>query len=147
MLYQCGTGRPPADVVPEGSKFFQIPLTSVSVIETVPYAYMVSTHDAAHMIGNIIVGQPHHHPTIIDFGYSIVNTMVLSVQPVCLQHRTVATVSNNGWRTCSTTCNVQQDALLLLLHTANIAVTQTHTHTVETSSPFCASVYLTRTYI
>ena len=53
MLYQCGTGRPSADVVPEGSKFFEIPLTSVSVIETVPYAYMVNTHDAARYMGFI----------------------------------------------------------------------------------------------
>lgn len=48
VLYQCGTGRPAADVVPEGSKFFEIPLTSVSVIETVPYAYMVGAHGAAY---------------------------------------------------------------------------------------------------
>ena len=29
-------------MVPAGSKFFEIPLTSVSVIETIPYAYLVS---------------------------------------------------------------------------------------------------------
>ena len=43
ILYQCGTTRPTADVVPAGSKFFEIPLTSVTVLETIPYAYLVST--------------------------------------------------------------------------------------------------------
>ena len=42
ILYQCGTDRPSADMVPAGSKFFEIPLTSVTVLETVPYAYLVS---------------------------------------------------------------------------------------------------------
>ena len=43
ILYQCGTNRPSADAVPAGSKFFEIPLTSVTVLETIPYAYLVST--------------------------------------------------------------------------------------------------------
>lgn len=43
VLYQCGTSRPSADLVPAGSKFFQIPLTSVTVLETIPYAYLVSS--------------------------------------------------------------------------------------------------------
>lgn len=42
VLYQCGTPLPSADLVPVGSKFFEIPLTSVTVLETVPYAYLVS---------------------------------------------------------------------------------------------------------
>ena len=42
VLYQCGTTPPTLDVVPAGAKFFEIPLTSISVIETVPYAYLVS---------------------------------------------------------------------------------------------------------
>ncbi len=41
VLYQCGTTAPDADVVPAGSKFFEIPLTSVTVVETIPYAYLV----------------------------------------------------------------------------------------------------------
>jgi len=41
VLYQCGTTPPGADMVPAGSKFFQIPLTSVTVVETIPYAYLV----------------------------------------------------------------------------------------------------------
>lgn len=40
VLYQCGTTPPASDLVPAGSKFFQIPLTSVTVVETVPYAYL-----------------------------------------------------------------------------------------------------------
>ncbi|DBA71969.1 hypothetical protein WJX79_005778 [Trebouxia sp. C0005] len=40
VLYQCGTTPPTADMVPAGSKFFQIPLTSVTVVETIPYAYL-----------------------------------------------------------------------------------------------------------
>ncbi|KAL0043795.1 hypothetical protein WJX82_001269 [Trebouxia sp. C0006] len=40
VLYQCGTTAPDADVVPAGSKFFEIPLTSVTVVETIPYAYL-----------------------------------------------------------------------------------------------------------
>lgn len=40
VLYECGTDRPSADQVPAGSVFFQVPLTSVSVAETVPYAYL-----------------------------------------------------------------------------------------------------------
>ena len=42
VLYQCGTARPSTDLVPAGSKFFEIPLTSVTVLETIPYAYLVS---------------------------------------------------------------------------------------------------------
>ena len=42
VLYVCGSDRPSADApgVPAGAKFFQIPLTSISVSETVPYAYL-----------------------------------------------------------------------------------------------------------
>lgn len=50
VLYQCGTARPSADMVPTGSKFFEIPLTSVSVIETVPYAYLVRLQNFAPAI-------------------------------------------------------------------------------------------------
>ena len=41
ILYQCGTTPPAADLVPSGSKFFEIPLTSVALVETIPYAYLV----------------------------------------------------------------------------------------------------------
>lgn len=44
MLYQCGTAAPAAESLPEGAKLFQIPLVSVSVPETVPYAAMVSIY-------------------------------------------------------------------------------------------------------
>lgn len=44
VLYQCGTTPPSSEIVPAGAKFFQIPLTSISVIETVPYAYLVGLH-------------------------------------------------------------------------------------------------------
>ncbi|KAL3130726.1 hypothetical protein ABBQ38_000073 [Trebouxia sp. C0009 RCD-2024] len=40
ILYQCGTARPTIDVVPAGSKFFEIPLTSVTVLDDTPYAYL-----------------------------------------------------------------------------------------------------------
>jgi hypothetical protein len=41
VLYQCGADAPPAASFPEGTKFFNIPLTSVSAPETVPYAFLV----------------------------------------------------------------------------------------------------------
>ncbi len=40
VLYQCGSRRPSASVAP-GARIFQIPLTSVSVPDTVPYAFLV----------------------------------------------------------------------------------------------------------
>lgn len=40
MLYQCGGRRPSANALP-GAKVFQIPLTSVTVPDTVPYAFLV----------------------------------------------------------------------------------------------------------
>jgi hypothetical protein len=40
VLYQCGGTRPSANAVP-GAKIFAIPLTSVSVPDTVPYAFLV----------------------------------------------------------------------------------------------------------
>lgn len=40
VLYQCGTPPPATDAVPAGSKFFEIPLTSLSAPETVPYAFV-----------------------------------------------------------------------------------------------------------
>ena len=41
VLYECGTDRPePSEVAAENPVYFQIPLTSVSVSETVPYAYL-----------------------------------------------------------------------------------------------------------
>ena len=39
LLYQCGTAPP---VVANGGNLFEIPLTSVSVPDTVPYAFLVS---------------------------------------------------------------------------------------------------------
>ena len=39
LLYQCGTAAPGANLA--GGKTFQIPLTSVSVPDTVPYAFLV----------------------------------------------------------------------------------------------------------
>lgn len=42
ILYQCGTTPPTIDLVPAGSKFFEIPLTSVTVLDDTPYAYLVS---------------------------------------------------------------------------------------------------------
>jgi hypothetical protein len=41
VLYQCGAGAPPRAAFPEGTKFFQVPLTSISAPETVPYAFLV----------------------------------------------------------------------------------------------------------
>lgn len=40
VLYQCGTSPPAADAIPEGAKVFQIPLTSISAPETVPYTFL-----------------------------------------------------------------------------------------------------------
>jgi hypothetical protein len=41
VLYQCGR-QPPATLFPNDTHFFQIPLTSLSAPETVPYAFVVS---------------------------------------------------------------------------------------------------------
>jgi hypothetical protein len=43
VLYQCGAAVPAADQLPEGAKLFEVPLTSVSAPETVPYAFVVSS--------------------------------------------------------------------------------------------------------
>lgn len=40
VLYQCPVASPPRDQFPEGTKFFQVPLTSVSIPETVPFAFL-----------------------------------------------------------------------------------------------------------
>lgn len=40
LLYQCGTARPAGEN--DASNVFQIPLTSVSVPDTIPYAFLVS---------------------------------------------------------------------------------------------------------
>ena len=40
VLYQCGTSPPPAADIPQGAKVFQIPLTSISAPETVPYTFL-----------------------------------------------------------------------------------------------------------
>ncbi|GAB4819434.1 hypothetical protein N2152v2_006480 [Parachlorella kessleri] len=40
VLYQCGAGEPSHDQFPAGTKFFQVPLVSISVPETIPYAAM-----------------------------------------------------------------------------------------------------------
>lgn len=42
VLYQCGADAPSPQDVPPSAKFFQIPLVSVSVPETIPYAALVS---------------------------------------------------------------------------------------------------------
>ena len=47
ILYQCGTAPPAADLVPSGSKFFEIPLTSVALVETIPFAYLVGATSIA----------------------------------------------------------------------------------------------------
>jgi hypothetical protein len=44
VLYQCPVDAPPRDQFPEGTKFFQVPLTSVSIPETVPFAFLVREH-------------------------------------------------------------------------------------------------------
>ncbi len=40
VLYECGSDVPDAGSVPEGAAFFQVPLTSLSVSETVPFAFL-----------------------------------------------------------------------------------------------------------
>jgi hypothetical protein len=40
VLVQCGAAPPPQDKIPAGATVFQIPLTSISATETVPYAYL-----------------------------------------------------------------------------------------------------------
>lgn len=42
VLVQCGATPPPADAIPAGAKVFQVPLTSLSAPETVPYAFVES---------------------------------------------------------------------------------------------------------
>lgn len=42
VLYQCGADAPPRSDFPVGTKFFLVPLTSLSAPETVPYAFVVS---------------------------------------------------------------------------------------------------------
>ena len=41
VLYQCGLAAPSNALLPPGSKVFSIPLTSVSVADTVPLAFIV----------------------------------------------------------------------------------------------------------
>ncbi|KAK9815804.1 hypothetical protein WJX72_009772 [[Myrmecia] bisecta] len=41
VLYQCGTAAPSSSLFSNTTKFFEIPLTSVSVPETVPLAFLV----------------------------------------------------------------------------------------------------------
>ena len=41
VLSQCGAQVPPADQFPAGTKFFTVPLSSLSAPETVPYAFVV----------------------------------------------------------------------------------------------------------
>ena len=41
VLSQCGAQVPPASQFPEGTKFFTVPLVSLSAPETVPYAFVV----------------------------------------------------------------------------------------------------------
>lgn len=40
VLFQCGASAPDLTAFPEGAKFFQVPLTSISAPETVPYAFV-----------------------------------------------------------------------------------------------------------
>lgn len=40
VLVQCGAAPPPQDKIPAGATVFQIPLTSISATETIPYAYL-----------------------------------------------------------------------------------------------------------
>lgn len=59
VLYQCGTPAPAGDapgVVPD-AKLFQIPLTSLSVPETVPYAYieLLGLDDRVHDVSSFVV--------------------------------------------------------------------------------------------
>lgn len=42
VLFQCGADAPPEADFPEGTKFFRVPLTSISAPETVPYSFVVS---------------------------------------------------------------------------------------------------------
>lgn len=42
VLSQCGVAPPDAASFPAGTKFFTVPLTSLSAPETVPYAFLVS---------------------------------------------------------------------------------------------------------
>lgn len=41
VLVPCGVEPPSADAFPAGTKFFTVPLTSLSAPETVPYAFVV----------------------------------------------------------------------------------------------------------
>lgn len=58
VLYQCGTNRPDASQpgMLEGAKMFEVPLTSLSVPETVPYAFVqllgvdARVHDVTGMV-------------------------------------------------------------------------------------------------
>ena len=43
VLYQCGAPAPPKSAFPASTKIFEIPLTAVSVTDTVPFAFIVST--------------------------------------------------------------------------------------------------------
>lgn len=42
VLYQCGASPPARTAFPEGTGFFQVPLTSISAPETVPYAFLAN---------------------------------------------------------------------------------------------------------
>ena len=47
VLSQCGAQVPPASQFPEGTKFYTVPLASLSAPDTVPYAFIVRGRVAA----------------------------------------------------------------------------------------------------
>ena len=60
VLYQCGTDKPDVSAtgVPKGAKFFEIPLTSLSVPETVPYAFVeqLGLDDRVYDVSQFVTG-------------------------------------------------------------------------------------------
>ncbi|KAI8105243.1 hypothetical protein M9435_000411 [Picochlorum sp. BPE23] len=90
VLYVCGSDKPSvgAPGVSEDAKFFQIPLTSVSVAETVPYAFLeaLGVDDRVHDVSPFVTsacGQKRVNecgksaPAYVDFASNSLNQTVM----------------------------------------------------------------------
>lgn len=57
VLFQCGADAPPEADFPEGTKFFRVPLTSISAPETVPYSFveLLGLTDRVHDVSEYVV--------------------------------------------------------------------------------------------
>jgi len=86
VLYECGSERPDEASVPEGAVYFQVPLTSLSVSETVPFAFLEAlgvvdrVHDVSQYVtsacGQKLVECGRVAPAYVDFAVGLNETAV-----------------------------------------------------------------------